>query len=154
MPSCTNYLYIAKEISFISTRMLSSAHACLPLCWCFCPYQPGNWRDKKVIEDRKNADGCTWVAFYADVRHEVSEVEEGFCVVLNYCLSFDGAMSPSSMLPIMDPFGSAIIINYFSAGSKKILAIPLRYEYTQASLSANFLKGIDAMLWKKLLFQN
>ena len=55
--------------------------------------------------------GCTWVAFYTDVRHEVSEVEEGFCVVLNYCLSFDGAMSPCSMLPIMDPFGSAIILS-------------------------------------------
>ena len=77
-------------------------------------------------------------------------MEEGFCVVLNYCLSFDGAMSPSSMLPIMDPFGSAIITNYFSAGSKKILAIPLRYEYTQASLSADFLKGIDAYVFNAL----
>ena len=64
---------------------------------------------------------------------------------------------PVAMLPIMDPFGSAIITNYFSAGSKKILSIPLRYEYTQASLSADFLKGIDAYVfnaWKKLLFQN
>ena len=87
---------------------------------------------------------------YTDVRHEVSEVEEGICVVLNYCLSFDGAMSPSSMLPIMDPFGSAIITNYFSAGSKKILAIPLRYEYTQASLSADILKGIDAYVFNAL----
>ena len=136
----------------LSARMFATLLFFLPVAYTggqFCIYKPGEW-DENVIEDRKKDDGCSWVAFYTDVRHEISKVKGGFRVALSYCLTFDGAMSPSDCLPKMGPFASAMITDYFSTTSKKRLAIPLKYEYTQASLAAEFLKGIDAYVFSAL----
>lgn len=85
-----------------SARMFATLLFFMPVKYTggeFNIYQPGTWKEKFIVEDRKKSDGCSWVAFYTDVRHEVSKVEGGFRVVLNYHLSFDGAMSPSIFLP-------------------------------------------------------
>lgn len=93
---------------------------------------------------------CDWVAFYTDVHHEVLEVKEGFRVVLNYSLNFEGSMSPSRFLPRFSHSTVEVISDYFATEDKKMLAIPLHYEYTQATLFPDFLKGIDACLFSAI----
>ncbi len=130
-----------------SARMFATLLCFLPVQYVggeFEIFKPGNYRDAKVIEDKKMPNGCSWVAFYTDVRHQVNKLNEGFRVVLNYCLSFDGAMSPSPFLPPMQ--SQSAITDYFKTCTK-LLAIPLSYEYTLATLSPDFLKGIDAYIF-------
>ena len=110
-----------------SARMFATLLFFLPVHYTggkFEVIERGDWDD---IEDRKIPGGCTWVAFYTDVGHRVNEVKEGFCVVLNYSLSFDGAMAPSSSLP---PKFESAVVDYFKTVGNKALATPLNYQYT------------------------
>lgn len=134
-----------------SARMFATLLFLLPVKYTggeFNIYEPRNsYRGENVIEDKQEPDGCSWVAFYTDVRHRVCEVKEGFRVVLNYCLSFEGELSPSCFLPSMGQSAAGIVHDYFITYSKKALALPLLYEYTRATLSPEFLKGIDACIF-------
>jgi hypothetical protein len=138
-----------------SARMFATLLFILPIQHTgggLCMYRPGgDYRDVTTIEDKKMPNGCSWAAFYTDVHHDVNKVDKGFRIVLNYSLSFEGAMCPSSFLPKMGPSAEGIIKSYFttSADNKK-LAIPLTYEYTRATLSPDFLKGIDAYVFNAL----
>ena len=78
------------------------------------------------------------------------EVKEGYCVILNYSLRFEGSMSPSRFLPWFSHATVEVISDYFATEDKKMLAIPLHYEYTQATLFPDFLKGIDACLFNAI----
>ena len=112
-------------------------------------FEPGN--DNVVhIRDRKVSGMCSWLAFYTDVRHQVQEITEGFRVALNYCVSFEGAMCPSPCLPRMSQSATSAIKDYFTVNKKKMLAIPLVHEYTQATLTPDFLKGIDAYVFNTI----
>ncbi len=140
-----------------STRMFATLLFFLPVKYTggeFSMYQPPAkyFSDaESVIVDRKVPNECSWVAFYTDVSHRVSEVKGGSRVVLNYSLSFEGAMSPSQLLlPRLSPLAARILNNYFLTRNKKMLAIPLSYEYTLASLSPDFLKGIDAYVFNAI----
>ena len=139
-----------------SARMFATLLFFLPVKYSggeFVLYNPIRFRgDATIIEDKKAGDGCTWVAFYTDIYHRVNQVEEGFRVVLNYCLTFEGNMTPSRLLPTFSQSTAGIIRDYFLTSDKKerSLAIPLTYKYTQATLSPTFLKGIDACLFTAL----
>ena len=106
--------------------------------------------NKVTIEDEKTAEGCSWVAFYTDIHHNVDKVTGGFRVVLNYQLTFEGEMSPSPLLPLLNQPAIEIFRNYFKVFDKRRLAIPLSYQYTQATLSPSFLKGIDAYVFNAI----
>ena len=134
-----------------SARMFATLLFFLPVRYTggeFEVFERGNWDDIHVIQDKKIPGSCSWVAFYTDVRHRVSEVEEGFRVVLNYSLSFDGAMAPSSFLP--SSCESAMVDYFKTIGKKCSLAIPLSYQYTLATLSPDFLKGLDAYVFRAI----
>ena len=133
-----------------SARMFATLLFFLPVHYTggeFEIFERGNWDDANVIEDKKIPGSCSWVAFYTDLRHRVCEIKEGFRVVLNYSLSFDGAMAPSSFLP---PVCESAIVDYFKSVQSKALAIPLSYAYTLATLSPDFLKGFDAHVFRAI----
>lgn len=110
-----------------------------------------DFRVHQVYENEHTYIGpFRWVAFYTDVHHEVLEVKEGFRVVLNYSLSFEGFMSPSPCLPRFGHSTVQVVTDYFATEKKKHLAIPLSYQYTQATLFPDFLKGIDACLFNAI----
>lgn len=90
------------------------------------------------------------VVGYTDVNHMVTPVEEGFRVVLNYSLSFEGAMCPSDTLHRMSQSAVHIVKDYFITFDNEMLAILLTYEYTQATQLPEFLKGIDAHVFNAL----
>ena len=132
-----------------SARMFATLNFFLPVKYSggefvLCSFKEEGM-DEMIVKDKKMLDRCTWVAFYTDVRHRVNEIKEGFRVVLNYCLTFEGDMSPSQFLPKFSDSTSSLIQDYFTM-SKKSLAIPLTYKYTLATLSSTFLKGFDACL--------
>ena len=133
-----------------SARMFATLLFFLPVHYTggeFEVFEQGNWKDANIIEDKKIPGGCSWVAFYTDLRHRVKEIKEGFRVVLNYSLSFDGAMAPSSFLP---PVCESAIVDYLKTIKRKSLAIPLSYHYTLATLSPDFLKGLDAYVFRAI----
>ena len=135
-----------------SDRMFATLLFFLPVKYTageFEVFRPGSY-DREVVEDKRMSNGCSWVAFYTDVRHEVAKVTGGFRVVLNYCLSFEGVMSPSPVLPGMSPSAAGTVDSYFKAFPQKAFAIPLSYQYTQATLSPDFLKGIDAYVFNAI----
>ena len=134
-----------------SARMFATLLFFLPVRYTggeFEVFDRFNREDAHDIEDKKIPGSCSWVAFYTDVRHRVTKIQEGFRVVLNYSLSFDGAMAPSSFLPPI--ICEAAIVDYFKNAENKALAIPLSYEYTLATLSPDFLKGLDAYVFRAL----
>ena len=114
----------------------------------FSIQDPGDYQNNTKIE-KANSE-CTWVAFYTDVRHEVPKVTKGYRVVCNYSLSFEGAMSPSPQLPSLSTSVASVIGSYFSVHKKNMIAIPLSYEYTLATLFPEYLKGIDAYIYSAL----
>ena len=135
-----------------SDRMFATLLFFLPVKYTageFEVFRPGSY-DREVVEDKRMSNGCSWVAFYTDVRHEVSKVTGGFRVVLNYCLSFEGVMSPSPVLPSMSQSAALTVDGYFKAFPQRAFAIPLSYQYTQATLSPDFLKGIDAYVFNAI----
>lgn len=135
-----------------SDRMFATLLFLLPVRYSggeFSLSKPGSWDHEDFI-DRKIPNECSWVAFYTDVRHGVGKVKEGFRVVLNYSLTFEGAMSPSCFMPLMSQVCQSAITDYFAMFDKKVLAIPLTYQYTLATLSPDFLKGIDAYIYNAI----
>jgi hypothetical protein len=112
---------------------------------------PDSNHEGHKIEDRcVNLQWCNWVAFYTDISHKVNAIKDGFRLVLNYQLSFEGVICPSSFSPRFSWSTAEIIRNYFLTTDNKLLAIPLTYQYTQATLSPAYLKGADACLFNAL----
>ena len=114
----------------------------------FCLYERGSFRNSSSQQFKapKSSKGCTWVSFYTDVRHRVDKITKGHRVVLNYSLCFEGSMSPLPVFPSFSPDAASVITSCLSS-ARKVLAVPLTYNYTLATLSPDFLKGIDAYLY-------
>ena len=114
----------------------------------FVIYDPESYINTFVIEGVNKE--IPWVAFYTDVRHEVKKIKKGYRVALNYSLCFEGAMSHSPVFPPLSSSAAASVERYFSVYKKNKLSFPLCYEYTLATLSPEYLKGIDAYVYSAL----
>lgn len=68
----------------LSARMFATLLVFLPVRYTGGQFEPGSWKERVSIEDRKVVDGCSWVAFYTDVRYRASEVEGGFRLLLEF----------------------------------------------------------------------
>ena len=113
----------------------------------FVVHDPEKYENTFIIEKAK--EESPWVAFYTDVRHEVREIKKGYRVALNYSLCFEGAMPPP-VFPPLSSSATAAVESYFSVYKNNKLSFPLRYEYTLATLSPEYLKGIDAYVYSAL----
>ena len=58
-------------------------------------------------------------------------------------------MSPSPLMPPLSHSAASIVEEYVQTPNR-MLAIPLSYEYTLATLSPEFFKGVDAYVYSAL----
>jgi 2OG-Fe(II) oxygenase superfamily len=91
-----------------------------------------------------NADNIRWFAFYADCRHEVLPVAEGWRVAL----SFDLVLPPQEALPHLTPppaLLEAMREHFFPAAGPTLQpwVFLLDHEYTERGLHWLLLKGAD-----------
>ena len=86
-----------------------------------------------------------YAAFYADCRHEIKPVTQGYRV----CLVYNLALARQKHQPEAPRAGDKIdavaglLGQLFADGSLQKIAIPLQHEYTEAGLSFDRLKGAD-----------
>ncbi len=91
------------------------------------------------------ASRLRWVAFYADCRHEVLPVNEGWRVVLTFDLLLpeDNTTTPSAPC---SPALLAALNEHFHAGDEAALApwaFLLEHEYSEHGLRWSLIKGVD-----------
>jgi predicted 2-oxoglutarate/Fe(II)-dependent dioxygenase YbiX len=100
------------------------------------------------VSYRASGKRLSFVAFYADCRHEVRPLTNGHRVVLTYNLHLAGDTAhAASDLPAVDRATSQLadfLDGHFSTGSAQRLVYLLDHQYTAAALSWTRLKGADA----------
>src|SRR5262249_54204502 len=86
-----------------------------------------------------------YAAFYADCRHEITPVTEGYrvCLVYNLALarSKKQPSAPRNTAKVESVAG--LLRQLFSDETRAKVAIPLKHEYTEAGLKPDLLKGAD-----------
>lgn len=110
---------------------------------------PGSAKGGELVIDhagdqvtyRSSATSLSFVAFYADCRHEVRPVTSGYRLVLTYNLMLAGNTAEASTL---DEVGDLIscLADHFAEHDR--LVYLLDHEYTQRGLGWGRLKGVDA----------
>src|SRR5271166_6574236 len=102
---------------------------------------------------RTSKEELSFVAFYADCRHEVKPVKSGYRVTLTLNLLADGEAGAQGAGPVADlahclteHFTTPAVRRYGGAdlGPPNRLVYLLDHEYTQRGLNWNRLKGVDA----------
>jgi hypothetical protein len=96
---------------------------------------------------RGSKAALSFVAFYADCRHEVRPVSSGHRIVLTYnlLLEADAADAGSDLDPELVVGVSGCMEEHFAAdGAPDRLVYLLDHEYTRQGLDASRLKGVDA----------
>ena len=91
-----------------------------------------------------NADTIRWFAFYADCRHEVLPVAEGWRVVLSFDLVLP-AQDATPRAPVPPALLAALREQFFPATGPALQpwVLPLDHEYTERGLHWPLLKGAD-----------
>lgn len=110
------------------------------------------------VEYRGSTSSLTFVAFYADARHEVLPVERGYRVVLTYNLMLTGGSTASRDDPAVAATAAELLDGHFNhtpqprwRGDKQALEPPdrlvflLDHQYTGSGLDWSHLKGDDAI---------
>lgn len=95
--------------------------------------------------DKDSEFQTRYVAFYADCRHEVTQVKSGYRVCLVYNLASAGKKQPAA------PHHAAVVAEAAQSLQKLFtaperlnkLAIPFTHQYTEASFGPTQLKGAD-----------
>ena len=102
---------------------------------------------------RTSKEELSFVAFYADCRHEVKPVKSGYRVTLTLNLLADGEAGAQGAGPVADlahclteHFTTPAVRRYGGAdlGPPNRLVYLLDHEYTERGLNWNRLKGVDA----------
>ena len=105
---------------------------------------------------RGSDKALTFFAFYADCRHEVRPVKEGYRVALTYNLLLEGEASPETRATGQEDALARAVRDYFETARPRNWRRPeeappdrlvylLDYEYTQRGLGWNRLKNEDAV---------
>src|SRR5262249_38771756 len=86
-----------------------------------------------------------YAAFYADCRHDIKPVTQGYRVCLVYNLALARLKRQPEAPRPGDKVGqvAGLLAQLFADGSRQKVAIPLKHEYTEAGLSFDMLKGAD-----------
>jgi len=91
-----------------------------------------------------------YAAFYADCRHEIKPVTQGYrvCLVYNLALT-EGKRQPEAPRHSdkVDEV-AGLLTSLFADGSLQKIAIPLKHEYTESGLSLDKLKGWIGRGWQ------
>jgi hypothetical protein len=105
------------------------------------------WHDSKRVQftsQNLQAHSIRWCAFYADCRHEVLPVTEGWRVVLTFDLVLSSA-STRPRTPASPPLVAALRKHFFPQGDPHLRpwVFLLDHEYTERGLRWSLLKGED-----------
>jgi len=110
--------------------------------------------DATVVEAARSRSKLTFLAFYADCRHEVRPVTRGHRVALTYALELIGEPAPAPWSPEAQEALAELVEEHFATevlvGWRGEQAVPdrwvylLDHEYTPRTLSWRKLKGRDA----------
>lgn len=111
----------------------------------------------EALRYKGSASSLTFVAFYADTRHEILPIETGNRVVLTYNLLLTGDTTPAVGSTSVAPTAAKLIDGHFAhtpeprwSGDSQALAPPdrlvvlLDHQYTERGLRWSHLKGDDA----------
>jgi hypothetical protein len=111
----------------------------------------------KSVRHKGSASSLTFVAFYADTRHEVLPIETGSRVVLTYNLLLTGSTITGVGDPSIAPAAGELLHRHFAhtpeprwSGDRQALEPPdrlvvlLDHQYTERGLRVSHLKGDDA----------
>src|SRR4051812_21051473 len=111
------------------------------------------------ITYRASKEDLTFVAFYADCRHQVTPVKSGYRVTLTFNLLVDTETTPPDEGPatelaqcLTEHFTTSATPRYGSRdlGLPNRLVVLLDHEYTQRNLDWRRLKGVDAALAERV----
>ena len=133
------------------TEKLPGMVATLVLVWP-CAHLGGELRvvlgddERRFVSQQVESREIRWFAFYADCRHELMKVEEGYRIAL----CFDLVMNARHDLPVAPVnlgLQQALNTHFTLQGTASVepLVILLDHEYSENGLRWRLLKGIDRM---------